>query len=70
MNRSQILAIGFVSLGLSIEQIAAKDLCPAPVVSAMEKAYPRTKISSCKQENEDGKIQYEVKLDIANQTRH
>ena len=31
----------------------------------MEKAYPGEKISSCKKENGDGKIQYEVKLDKA-----
>jgi hypothetical protein len=36
--------------------------CPDAVTSAVEKAYPQAKISKCKSEKEDGKVQFEVKL--------
>jgi hypothetical protein len=36
--------------------------CPLPVKEAAQKAYPDSKVTSCKEENEHGKKQYEVKL--------
>ena len=41
----------------------AKLSCPTEVSASVEKAYPNAKVSSCKQENEDGKTTYEVKLE-------
>jgi hypothetical protein len=41
---------------------AAKTDCPSVVKDAAEKAYPSSKTTGCKQENEKGKVQYEVKL--------
>ena len=40
----------------------AKRSCPAPVASAVEKAYPDSKIARCKKETDAGKTRYEVKL--------
>jgi uncharacterized membrane protein YkoI len=40
----------------------AKDSCPATVKDAVNKAQAGSKISSCKQEKADGKVQYEVRL--------
>lgn len=37
--------------------------CPAPVKASAQKEYPGSKVSSCKKENEKGRIQYEVKLE-------
>jgi hypothetical protein len=37
--------------------------CPAPVSDAVQKAYPSSKVTACKQETEHGKVQYEVKLE-------
>jgi hypothetical protein len=41
----------------------AKTDCPPPVKNAAQKAYPSSKVTACKQENEKGKVQYEVKLE-------
>jgi hypothetical protein len=48
---------------LLTDRADAKHSCPAPVTASVEKVYPHAKISSCKHEEEDGKTQYEVKLD-------
>ena len=37
--------------------------CPANVTDAAVKAFPGAKVTSCKQEKEHGKVQFEVKLD-------
>jgi hypothetical protein len=36
--------------------------CPSAVKDAAQKAYPGSRVTSCKQEKEKGKVQYEVKL--------
>ena len=43
-------------------QVHAKSKCPEAISGAVQTAYPESKISSCKQEKEDGKIQFVVSL--------
>ena len=40
----------------------ARAACPDPVKAAVDKAYPSSKIASCRHETEDGREQFEVKL--------
>lgn len=40
-----------------------KGSTPDAVKKAVEKAYPGAKIDGCKEEKEDGKVQYEVKIE-------
>jgi hypothetical protein len=51
-----------IAPGLAVAKTAAKTDCPSAVKGAVEKAYPNSKVTGCKQENEKGKVQYEVKL--------
>jgi len=37
--------------------------CPPPVQAAIDKAYPGAKLEGCKEEKEDGKPQFEAKLE-------
>jgi hypothetical protein len=41
---------------------AAQPDCPAAVKDAVQKAHSSSRMTSCKQEKEKGKIQYEVKI--------
>ncbi|MDB4966154.1 MAG: hypothetical protein JWN44_1843 [Myxococcales bacterium] len=43
----------------------AKADCPANVTSAALKSHPTAKVTSCKQEKQKGKVQYEVVLESA-----
>jgi hypothetical protein len=49
------------SLGPGVK--GAGGACPPAVTRATQKAHPSSKITACKQENEKGKVQYEVKLE-------
>jgi hypothetical protein len=42
---------------------AATAACPAAVKEAALKAYPAAKVTACKEEKYQGKVQYEVKLE-------
>jgi uncharacterized membrane protein YkoI len=44
------------------EKKGASD-CPPAVKAGVEKAHPGAKIESCKEEKEDGKVQFEVKIE-------
>jgi hypothetical protein len=44
-------------------QSAAAPTCPAAVTASMAKEFPGATISRCKAEHEDGRDQFEVKLD-------
>ena len=63
MSAFSITSVAF-SLGMVflIGAAEAKRSCPTPVDSAVEKAYPDSKIARCKKETDAGKTQYEVKL--------
>ncbi len=50
-------AILFIAIGTQ-----AKPSCPTAITTSAESAYPGSKVSSCKKEKEDGKIQYQVDL--------
>lgn len=45
-----------------LSQLSAKTSCPSEVLATADKAYPGVKISSCKLEKEDGKMQYEIRF--------
>lgn len=60
MKSAFLFAITQSFMGLTA--ISAKTVCPEPVKAGALKTYPAAKISSCKQEKENGKIQYEVRL--------
>jgi putative PepSY-like beta-lactamase-inhibitor len=59
MTRSTVVIV-LVVAGLS-GAVQAAD-CPAPVKAAIEKAFPKSTISSCKAEKEHGHDQFEVVL--------
>jgi hypothetical protein len=48
---------------LLVAVLSASPPCPQAVLDAAQKAQPGTKVASCKEENERGKTQYEVKLE-------
>jgi len=50
------------SLMLAVSAVEASHSCPAPVTSAVKKAYPGAKIASCKREKAEGATQYEVRV--------
>ena len=56
--RQIALALVLVSYSVS----AALADCPQPVTAAIAKAFPKSKIDSCKPEHEHGRDQLEVKL--------
>jgi hypothetical protein len=60
--RSCILAASLLYAG------AARADCPAPVKSAIEKAFAKSTIKNCKAEKEHGHDQFEVKLTKADGT--
>jgi uncharacterized membrane protein YkoI len=61
-TRTAFLALSFALMTApGIAQ--AKSNCPAAVTAAVAKAYPDARTSSCKEEKEEGKTQYEVKID-------
>ena len=55
-------AAGLVIVQSALVPILAAE-CPPAVKSAVEKAHAGATIASCKQEKENGKIQFEVKLE-------
>lgn len=59
--RLQEIAIATAIALLSLAPVAASD-CPPAVTAAVQKAHPGATIASCKQEQEKGKTQFEVKL--------
>src|SRR5260370_26579681 len=54
------IALLLTAPGILVEVTEA---CPAAVKNAALKAYPAAKVTSCKEEKEKGKVQYEVKLE-------
>lgn len=58
--RRVVIAFAVVVLGVGFLWAAVE--CPAPVKAAVDKAYPGSTVKTCKQENEKGTVQYEVKL--------
>lgn len=61
-NRNTFTQYILVTGLLLTAQVHAKSKCPEAISGAAQTAYPDSKISSCKQEKEDGKTQFEVKL--------
>lgn len=64
-------AIAIVSLSLwpAASAAATASTCPDAVKAAVDKAYAKATIEKCKQEKEDGKLQYEVKITTAEKQR-
>jgi hypothetical protein len=65
MSSRTLYALTFALLGAAAVAVGAKTAaapCPSAVKDAAMKAYPASKVTACKQENEKGKVQYEVKL--------
>lgn len=62
-----IAALSFFAFGHSIGLTRAQDTapCPSPVKEAIRNTHAGSIVTSCKEENENGKIQYEVKLKTA-----
>lgn len=65
MKRPILLAIAFtLTAGTSVGLTYAEDTasCPSRVKEAIKKAHPGSTMRSCKEENDKGTIQFEVKL--------
>ena len=59
-RRIRTLALfGALSAALTVR---AEAKCPSTVYEVVRKTYPSSKVSQCKEETEEGKLQYEVKL--------
>ncbi len=50
------------ALMLPATRLHAKSACPSEITAAVENAYPKSKVTSCKQEKENGKTTYDVSL--------
>ena len=63
MSSPRVLLSTAFSLGILLlagqGEAKVNQICPAAVTAAVEKAYPQSKVSSCKRD----RIQYEVKVD-------
>lgn len=64
MTRLNLIAVAGSLAIAAVIPIAAAE-CPPAVAAAAQKAHPGASIASCKQERENGKTQFEVKLKAA-----
>jgi hypothetical protein len=62
MNKVISCFVGSIALLFAIAVAHADTACPGPVTSAITKAFPKSSITRCKAERENGHDQFEVKL--------
>jgi hypothetical protein len=69
-NRRLFIAVVTASLAFTVPALAGDTTsCPSAVKTAIDKAFAKSSIGSCKAEREDGHDQFEVKLTKADGTK-